>query len=244
MAGIDVGTLDMFTIYCRGQLTVKMGGPDAGARISVAAWLLTTTHTMPAMAEACIQYAGGSFDAGMTLHLELAGGILVIDAPKSGPDVCTQSAISIHFGGSEAWHIYIGQKSLPLTAKLLIIEGKGYLMIDGKGIEMYNGIMVNKKWDVSIAGFTAYVSINGGVEVQGWVTYSPFFIKGQLTGWIDAKAGANIAGGCCSVSFGVHLMFSAEAPPVKVCGKVKVTFSPPWPIPDVSANVGPLCLGG
>jgi hypothetical protein len=244
MAGIDVGTLDMFTIYCRGQLTVKMGGPDAGARISVAAWLLTTTHTMPAMAEACIQYAGGSFDAGMTLHLELAGGIVVIDAPKSGPDVCTQSAISIHFGGSEAWHIYIGQKSLPLTAKLLIIEGKGYLMIDGKGIEMYNGITIKQQWNVSIAGFTAYVKIDGGVEMQGWIVYDPFFIKGQLRGWIDAKAGADIAFGCCHVAFGIELMFSAEAPPVKVCGKVRVYISVPWPAPDIDVNVGPLCLGG
>jgi hypothetical protein len=244
MAGIDVGTMDAFTIYCRGQLTVKIGGPDAGARLSVAAWLLTSTHTNPPMGEACMQYAGGSFDAGMTAHLETGGGLVVIDAPKSGPDVCKQAAIQIHFGGSEAWHIWIGQQALPITAKVIIIQGKGYLMIDGAGIESFVGAGLEKQWDVKIAGFTAYVRIDGGVEVQAWLTYGPFFVKGQMTGWVNAKAGAKIAGGCCSVSFGLNLMFSAEAPPVAVCGKVKVSFSPPWPIPDVSATVGPLCLGG
>jgi hypothetical protein len=243
-AGVGVGTMDAFTLYADGTLTVKLGGPDAGVRLSVGAWLLDSEHAYPPLAEACMQYAGGAFDAGMTMHLELGGGLAVIDAPKSGPDICTQAAVQVHFGGSEAWHIWIGQKSLPLTAKLLIIEGKGYLMIDGQGVEMFNGIYVDKQWSASIAGFGGYVKVWGAVEMNGVMTYAPFHVAGGLGGSINAKAGADVAGGCCSVGFGVNLKFAAAAPPVEVCGKVGVHFSTPWPLPDVNANVGPLCLGG
>ncbi|HEY0787940.1 MAG TPA: hypothetical protein VGE86_04795, partial [Thermoanaerobaculia bacterium] len=243
-AGIGVGTMDAFTLYADGTLTVKLGGPDAGVRLSVDAWLLNSEHAQPALAKACMQYAGGAFDAGMTLHLEFGDGIAVIDAPASGPDICMQAAVQVHFGGSEDWHIWIGQKTLPLTAKLLIIDGKGYLMIDGEGVEMFNGIYVDKQWSASIAGFGGYVKVWGAVEINGVMTYAPFHIAGALAGSISAKAGADIAGGCCSVGFGVNLNFAAAAPPVSVCGKVGVHFSTPWPLPDVNASVGPLCLGG
>jgi hypothetical protein len=243
-AGVDIGTLDEFLLYARGTLTVKMGGPDAGVRVSVGAWLMTTDHTGNPLAEACFQYAGGAFDAGMAMHLETAGGLLSITAPKSGPDTCTQSAISIHFGGSKSWHIYFGQKSLPLTAKLIVINGKGYLMIDGKGIQMYNGITINEGWKGTIAGFDAYVSIKGGVEMEGAIKYSPFFIKGSLAGYINLAAGADVAFGCCHVQLICELGFSAEAPPVKVCGKVRVFISMPPLVPDIDVNVGPVCVGG
>lgn len=243
-AAVDIGTMDAFTVYARGRLTVKMSGPDAGARVSVAAWFVTSTHELPAMGEACMQYAGGAFDAGATLHLSLAGGLVVIDAPKSGPDVCTQAAVSIHFGGSTDWHIWIGQETLPLTAKVLVINGKGYLMIDGDGTEMFVGASIDKKWDVSIAGFSAYVKIYGGTELTAAIKYSPFWLKGTYAGWVTIKAGADIVGGCCSVGFGANLGFSAEAPPPKVCGKVGISFSTPWPMSDINVSVGPLCIGG
>jgi hypothetical protein len=244
-AGVGLGTLDNgFTIYCKGTLTVKMGGPDAGARVSVALWMLNGEHAPPPLAEACIQYAGGAFDAGMAFHLSIASGLISIDAPKSGPDTCTQSAIQVHFGGSGDWHIWIGHPPLPLTATILIIEGKGYLTIDGVGIAMYNGITIDKKWEVDIAGFSAYLKIAGGIEIAGQIKYSPFFIKGSFHGYINVWAGVDVAFGCCSVHFMVDLKFSAEAPPVKVCGSVEVVIGTPWPFDDIDVNVGPLCIGG
>ncbi len=243
-AGVGLGTLDTFTIYCKGTLTVKMGGPDAGARVDVKLWMLNGEHAPPPLAEACIQYAGGAFDAGMTFHLDLAGGLIVIDAPSSGPDVCTQAAIQVHFGGSGDWHIWIGHPPQPITATIIIIQGKGYLTIDGAGIAMYNGITIDKKWSVDIAGFDAYVKIKGGIEIAGSMKYSPFHIAGSFHGYIDAWAGVDIAFGCCDVHFMIDLKFSAQAPPIEVCGSVAVFISTPWPAPDIDVSVGPLCIGG
>jgi hypothetical protein len=244
-AGVGLGTLDNgFTIYCKGTLTVKMGGPDAGARVSVDLWMLNGGHAPPPLAQACIQYAGGAFDAGMAFHLEIGGGLIKIEAPTSGPDVCTQSAIQVHFGGSGDWHIWIGHPPLPLTATILIIEGKGYLTIDGSGIAMYNGVTVDKKWDVDIAGFDAYLKIKGGVEIEGGIKYSPFFIHGSWHGYIDVWAGVDIAFGCCDVHFMIDLKFTGEAPPIKVCGTVEVVIGVPWPADDIDVTVGPLCIGG
>ena len=150
---------------------------------------------------------------------------------------------SVHFGGSGDWHIWIGHPPLPLTATILIIEGKGYLTIDGAGIAMYNGITVNKQWSVSILGMDAYVKIQGGVEIAGSIQYSPFHIQGSFHGYIDAYAGVD---SLRLLRSALHdrSEFSAGAPPVEVCGSITVFISTPWPIPDIDVSVGPLCIGG
>jgi hypothetical protein len=242
-AAIDVGTMDDgFTIYGRGRLTIVIG-PGAGARIDIKVWVMSTDHPEPPLAEACIQYVGGNFDAGFTLHLSLADGLIVLDAPTSGPDVCTQSAVSLHFGGSD-WHVWIGTEALPITGHILVIDGSAYFMIDKDGFRTGLKVTAHFSWEGSAGGFGAYASFDGGVEMKINITWSPFHVLGSVHGWVTGSAGVIVFGGKIGVGIAIDFMISASAMPVEVCGSLSVEVDLPWPLPNVGVSVGPVCLGG
>jgi Quinohemoprotein amine dehydrogenase, alpha subunit domain III len=242
-AAVDVGTVDDgFTIYGRGRLTIIIG-PDAGARIDIKLWLLTTKHEEPPLAEACIQYVGGNFDAGVTLHLSVADGLISLDAPKFGDDVCTQTAVSIHFGGAD-WHVWVGTIDHPITGHILVIDGSAYFMIDKDGFRTGLKVTAHFYWEGSGGGFGAYAGFDGGVEVKVNITWTPFHVFGSVHGWVTGEAGVIVFGDKYGISFGIDFMISMSAMPIEVCGSLDVYIKLSWPLPNINLSVGPVCLGG
>lgn len=243
-AAVDVGTLDNFTIYARGRLTVKIGGADAGARLSAQGWLLTADHSGTPPVEACMQYAGGAFDAGAAAHLNLLEGLVDVTAPKSGNDVCTQAAIHIHFGGDGSF-VHVGTKETPITIQVLIATGAGYFMVDGNSVATGVTSGFGKRWDVDIAGFGGYVEFNATLGVSLAVNFSPVHVEGHLAGAANFGAGVCVDTflytGCKGISFGGAFDFGVSAPPIHICGSISVHIPMPI-IDDIDVGVGGLCL--
>lgn len=239
--GIGAGTLDGTTLYGKGTVTVKLGGADAGVRISIDAWVLTTDHNQSPHGRSCMQFAGGSFDGGSTINLNLFE-ILKVQAIATGPDVCTQAAIQVHFGGTSDWHIYIGQPDPALRIRLflLIYEENGYMTVDPNGVKAGVGRYLNMKWTaVKIWKWSGWVKVSGSIEMYGAVYWDPVGFEGSLGGQVHASAGFDGPAGCCSIGFGVQLAFWAKALPIEVCGQLKLCFE--TPIKDFCVSPG-LCL--
>ena len=92
-------------------------------------------------------------------------------------------------------------------------------------------------------------AIGGGL--LGFLAAGSFYVLSPVLGYaamflmyIGVWVGVDVVGGCCSAHFSVDLKFSAEAPPIKVCGSVAVSIGTPWPFDDIDVSVGPLCIGG
>lgn len=239
-AAADLGSLDGgFTLYLRGRLTVKFG-EGGGFRIDVDAWVLTGDHSGSGMAEACIQYVGGTFDAGFAANFQVAGGLLAFKAPKWGPDTCLQSAIQIHFGGS-GWHIWIGHKDpgKRITAMILVVESSGWMMLDGSGISAGVETKVDKKYCVDFEICEACAWFHYDMLIEIWVNFSPFQAGGEFN-W-GVGGGVSVCGEGLSFDGSLHL--TAQAPdPTQICGEVSITIHTPNWFPNVDVDFG-VCVG-
>ena len=89
------------------------------------------------------------------------------------------------FTQASNWHIYLGRRSDPITVDVLgIVEGTGYLMLQGDGLAEYKGLSAIEGFAIGIGaaasfrfgGERLYLHIGGSMDaVMG---FSPFVLEG------------------------------------------------------------------
>ena len=159
MAGIRVGMPDQFTYTLDGDLSIKAGGQDSGARLDFHAWLLKMADSGNGDFQGYLQYAGGNFDARLWGHLNLMGGIAQVDMGNSA----SNAAVDMHFGPSGPWHVDAGKQQGPrISGQLLYTTANMYVMLSDAGLSLGGGEGINLDvGDDSVA--SAYV--RGDVDV-------------------------------------------------------------------------------
>jgi hypothetical protein len=235
-AGVYLGTYPDrgFYFYGAGDLKIQLGG-SFGVRLDVDAWFLTADHSGDPSAHGCFQYANQAFDAGVKLDFQLAGGIIRVEAP-SGGNVCTDSAISIHFGG-DGWHLWFGTKQRPIHTTVLFVTSDGWFTADNTGL-ITAGVStgVDKKFcaDFKVCDACAWFRETTLIEVR--VTVQPSFSAwGHFHGGVGG--GVTVCGK--GLGFDGDLDLTAQAPnPVRICGDVHITVHTPWPLPDAHIGFG------
>jgi hypothetical protein len=224
MAGIRVGMPDQFTYTLDGDLVIKAGGQDSGARLDFHAWLLKMADSGNGDFQGYLQYAGGNFDARLWGHMNLLDGIASVDMGNSA----SNAAVDLHFGPSGPWHIDAGKQQGPrISGQLLDSNANMYLMLSDAGLAIGGGESINLDiGDDSVA--SAYV--RGDVDLGLAVTPQPH-ISGDLS--------ASVSGGVCvdsvCISAGVSAQIHAEALPLEMNASASIGL--PWPLGSVSFSV-------
>ena len=224
MAGMRVGMPDQFTYTLDGDLTIKAGGQNAGARLDFHSWLLKPADNGNGDFQGYLQYAGSNFDGRLWGHLNFLGGIASVDMGNSA----SNAAVDIHFGPSGPWHIDAGKQQGPrITGHLLESDANMYVMLSDAGLAIGGGEGINLNvGDNSVA--SAY--INGSVDVGLAVTPQPH-ISGDFSANVDA--GVCVDNVC--ISAGVSAQIHAEALPLDMNASANIGL--PWPLGSISFSV-------
>ena len=224
MAGMRVGMPDQFTYTLDGDLTIKAGGQNAGARLDFHSWLLKPADNGNGDFQGYLQYAGSNFDGRLWGHLNFLGGIASVDMGNSA----SNAAVDIHFGPSGPWHIDAGKQQGPrITGHLLESDANMYVMLSDAGLAIGGGEGINLNvGDDSVA--SAY--INGSVDVGLAVTPQPH-ISGDFSANVDA--GVCVDNVC--ISAGVSAQIHAEALPLDMNASASIGL--PWPLGSISFSV-------
>lgn len=224
MAGLRVGMPDQFTYTLDGDLTIKAGGQDAGARLDFHAWLLKPPDNGNGDFQGYLQYAGSNFDGRLWGHLNFLGGIASVDMGNSA----SNAAVDIHLGPSGPWHIDAGKQQGPrIDGHLLFTDANMYVMLSDAGLAIGGGESISLNvGDDSVA--SAYV--NGSIDAGLAVTPQPH-ISGDFSA--NVNAGVCVDGVC--VSAGVDAQIHAEALPLEVNASASIGL--PWPLGSVSFSV-------
>jgi hypothetical protein len=203
-------------------------------RLDVGAWLLTRDHFGEPHAKGCIQYAGGSFDAGFGVKYKFAGDQIVVDA-EAGPDTCKTAAVNLHFG-PDSWHVWLGNDSNPIKVKVLVFNGTGYLMADSSGIKTAVGASFHLRYSGDIAGFGGFVEVGGSTKIGLALAFTPSFsVGGSYHADVHGSAGVRAFGSDFGIGIHAGVDISVSAPPLSACGSVYVGID--LGITDIGATV-------
>jgi hypothetical protein len=224
MAGIRVGMPDQFTYTLDGDLAIKAGGQDAGARIDFHAWLLKMADSGNGDFQGYLQYSGGNFDARLWGHLSLLGGVAAVDLGNSA----NNAAVDMHFGPSGPWHVDAGKQQGPrISGQLLDTTANMYLMLSDAGLSIGGGESISLDvGDDSVA--SAYV--RGDVDIGLTITPQP-----HISGDFSASVSAGVCVDSVCVSAGVSAQIHAEALPLEVQASASIGL--PWPLGSISFSV-------
>lgn len=188
MAGMQVGSTDGFVFTMDGDLTIK---PGDGARMDFRAWLLDAQHGGDGNFQGYLQYAAGGFDGALQGRLNLLGDQIYFDIPEN--------ACTMHFGGSQPWHIYVGRDDGPrINMHLLLSDVDGYMMLDdaslrfGGGVSFYLGANIGHISGELNTGLilTSEPHISGYGEggVQAEVCYKGYCVGTGISVRVDVSA--------------------------------------------------------
>jgi hypothetical protein len=224
MAGMRVGMPDQFTYTLDGDLTIKAGGQNAGARLDFHSWLLKPPDNSNGDFQGFLQYAGSNFDGRLWGHLNFLGGIASVDMGNSA----SNAAVDIHFGPSGPWHIDAGKQQGPrIDGHLLVTDANMYVMLSDTGLAIGGGESINLNvGDSSVA--SAY--INGNVDIGLAVTPQP-----HISGDFSANVDAGVCVDDVCVSAGVSAQIHAEALPLDMNASANIGL--PWPLGSISFSV-------
>ena len=224
MAGIRVGMPDQFTYTLDGDLVIKAGGQDSGARMDFHAWLLKMADSGNGDFQGYLQYAGGNFDARLWGHLNLMSGIASVDLGNSA----SNAAVDLHFGPSGPWHIDAGKQQGPrISGQLLDAGANMYVMLSDAGLAIGGGESINLDiGDNSVA--SAYV--RGDIDLGLAVTPQP-----HISGDLSASVSAGVCVDSVCVSAGVSAQIHAEALPLEMNASASIGL--PWPLGSVTFSV-------
>jgi len=210
MAGMRVGSTDGFICTMDGDLTVK---PGDGARMDFRAWLLDAQHAGDGNFQGYLQYAAGGFDGALSGHFSLLNDKIYFDIP--------QSSCTLHFGGNQPWHIYVGQEAGPkVRMHLLITDADGYMMLDetslrfGGGVYYYLGASIGH--------------ISG--EIKTGLTLTP---QPHISGYGQGGVRAEVCYKGYCVGTGISVRVDVSALPVKASARGCVEIPIPFWNPDI-----------
>ncbi len=224
MAGIRVGMPDQFTYTLDGDLAIKAGGQDAGARLDFHAWLLKVADSGSGDFQGYLQYAGGNFDARLWGHLNLLDGAASVDLGSSA----SNAAVDLHFGPSGPWHIDAGKQQGPrISGHLLFTTANMYFMLSDAGLSIGGGESIDLEvGDNSVASAYARGDVDAGLTV----TPQP-----HIAGDFSAGVSAGVCVDNVCVSAGVSAQIHAEALPVEMQATASIGL--PWPLGSISFTV-------
>jgi hypothetical protein len=210
MAGMRVGSTDGFICTMDGDLTVK---PGDGARMDFRAWLLDAQHAGDGNFQGYLQYAAGGFDGALSGHFSLLNDKIYFDIP--------QSSCTLHFGGNQPWHIYVGQEAGPkVRMHLLITDADGYMMLDetslrfGGGVYYYLGASIGH--------------ISG--EIKTGLTLTP---QPHISGYGQGGVRAEVCYKGYCVGTGISVRVDVSALPVNASARGCVEIPIPFWNPDI-----------
>jgi hypothetical protein len=229
MAGARIGTSDEFTCTVDGDLVIKAGGPDAGARMDFHSWILKTPDNSNGDFSGSFQYAGGNFDGRIWGRLNFMDNAAYLDLGSGA----NNAAIDLHFGPSGPWHVDAGKQTGPrIRGHLLITDADMYMMLSPAGLSLGGGESIDlEAGDSSINGY-----IKGDVDMGLTVTPQPH-IAGDFSASVSAGACVYVStplgnvGGCVNV--GVSAQVHAEFAPLDVHASATVGT----PVGDVTVTV-------
>lgn len=127
-AHIQVGDPAHFVYGFDGRFTVKVGGPEAGARMDYKAWLVRHQWHGDGNFHGHFLFANGNFDGTLNGKYGFLDDKVYIEAAND--------AISMHFGGGR-WYIHAGTKPNPVRGHVLIVNAGAWLGLGSGG--MYAG---------------------------------------------------------------------------------------------------------
>ncbi len=127
-AHIQVGDPTHFVYGFDGRFTVKVSGPEAGARMDYKAWMVSKKWDGPGNFHGHFLFANGNFDGTLNGKYSFLDDKVYIEAAND--------AISMHFGGGR-WYIHAGTKPNPIKGHVLIVNAGAWLGIGSEG--MYAG---------------------------------------------------------------------------------------------------------
>jgi hypothetical protein len=217
-ASVKVGTTHDggFTVFADGTLTIDT---RTGVRFDVSAWLLSRERGEP-HAKGCIQYAGGSFDAGFGVKYNFAGDQIIVNADP-GSDPCKTAAVSLHFG-SDGWHVWLGSEANPIAVKVLVFNGRGHLMADASGIRTGVTADFHLRYAGDIAGFGGFVEVGGSSTVGLRLSLDPFTIGGNYGATVNGRAGVRAFGSDFGIGINAGVAVAVSLPPFSACGSIYV----------------------
>ncbi|HYO74861.1 MAG TPA: hypothetical protein VE010_00245, partial [Thermoanaerobaculia bacterium] len=185
-------------------------------------WLLTRNRAEP-HAKGCMQYAGGSFDAGFGVNYKFAGDQIVVNA-ETGSDACTTAAVNLHFG-SDSWHVWLGNEANPIKVKVIVFDGRGYLMADSGGIKTSVTSGFHLRYSGDIAGFGGFVEVAGNSTVGLALDFEPAFkIGGNYGASVSGRDGARAFGSDFGIGINAGVAIAVSLPPFSACGNVHVAI--------------------
>jgi len=224
MAGIRVGMPDQFTYTFDGDLVIKSGGSDSGARMDFHSWLLKPADNSNGDFQGYFQYAGSNFDGRLWGRLNFLNGVAYLDLGSGAND----AAVDIHFGPSGPWHIDAGKQQGPrIRGHLLVSDADMYVMLSDQGLSIGGGESISLNvGDNSVA--SAYV--NGNVDAGLTITPQP-----HIAGDFSASVSAGVCVDNVCVSAGVSAQIHAEALPVDMTASASIGL--PWPLGSISFSV-------
>ncbi len=209
MAGMRVGSSDGFVCTMDGDLTVK---PGEGARMDFRAWLLDAQHAGNGNFQGYFQYAAGGFDGALAGHFSLLDDNIYFDIPEN--------ACTLHFGGSQPWHIYVGQEAGPkVRMHLLIRDADGYMMLDEDALRLGGGVYYYLGASIG--------HISGELKTGLTVTSQP-----HVAGYGEGGVRAEVCYKKC-ISAGISVRVDVSALPVAASARGCVTIPIPFWNPKI-----------
>jgi hypothetical protein len=229
MAGMRLGTSDEFTCTVEGDLTIKAGGQNGGARMDFHSWILKQADNSNGDFSGYFQYAGSNFDGRIWGHLDFMNNAAYVDL-GNGP---TNAAVDLHFGPNGPWHVDFGKQQGPrVRGHLLVTDADMYMMLSPNGLALGGGESIDL--EAGAAGISGY--IKGDVDMGLAVTPQPH-ISGDFSASVEAGACAYVStpvgnvGGCVNV--GVSAQIHAQFAPLDVNASATVGT----PVGDVTVSV-------
>ena len=224
MAGMRVGMPDQFTYTLDGDLVIKSGGQDGGARMDFHSWLIKHPDNGNGDFQGYFQYAGSNFDGRLWGRLSFMNDAAYVDLGSGEND----AAVDIHFGPAGPWHIDAGKQQGPrIRGHLLVADADMYVMLSDAGLSLGGGESINLTvGDDSVA--SAYVRAN--VDMGLTITPQPH-ISGDFSA--NAEAGVCVDGVC--VSDNAVAQVHAEFSPLHVQATSSLPL--PWPLSDITITV-------
>ncbi len=203
MAGVRLGMPDQFTYTLDGNLTIKAGGQNSGARLDFHSWLLRPPDNGNGDFIGYLQFAGGNFDARIWGQMNLLGGVYTVGLGSSATD----AAVDLHFGPSAPWHIDAGKQNGPrISGSFFGVSSNMYFMLSDAGLSLGGGEGINLTAG-SDSSISAYV--RGNIDIGVTITPQPH-ISGDFSA--SVSAGACVDNYC--VNAGVSAQIHAEALPI------------------------------
>ena len=200
-AHVRVGDPTHFVYGFDGRLTVKVTGPEAGARMDYKAWLVSRKWDGPGNFHGRFTYANGNFDGTLNGKYSFLGDKVYIEA--------SNDAISMHFGGGH-WYIHAGTKPNPVRGHVLIVNAGAWLGIGSDGLSV--GAKAHKNLDVgNCSDACARVIVDMLLEAK--ITPQPH-ISADTNEYMDARA--CLLGVCLGAGVGASMHVAALPPELTV----------------------------